>query len=96
MSETIEMIDRIPTDGEIIDIINSIKMELKFFENLLKLNEKGRKEALIYMCGLLHFQEYNYSAERKISRINKVQNTRKDEGDGTTERNRFSRSDSGD
>lgn len=73
MPDNMECIDHIPTDGEIIDIINAIERDLGFFKNLLKLNEKGRKEALIYMFGLLHFPEYRYSAKRRVEKINREQ-----------------------
>lgn len=54
MSKTIE----IPTDNQIKDVIKSLRLDLDFFESLLKLNDKGREEALIYMYGLTHLKKY--------------------------------------
>lgn len=72
-----DIIDHIPTDGEIIDIIESLKKELRYFESLLKLNKAGRKEALIYMCGLLHFPEYRYGAQQRCLKVKKAQDQAK-------------------
>lgn len=53
------------TDDEIKFLINTtehkiegLKMELQFYKNLLKLNQKGREEALIYMLGLTQIEKY--------------------------------------
>lgn len=53
------------TDDEIKFLINDtehkiegLMMQLQFYKNLLKLNQEGREEALIYMFGLTHLEKY--------------------------------------
>ncbi len=53
------------TDDEIKFLINAtehkiegLMTELRFYKNLLKLNQKGREEALIYMFGLTQLEKY--------------------------------------
>lgn len=48
----------IPTDAEIKEMIKETEKQLEILKNLLKLNEKGREEAIIYMCGLTHLKKY--------------------------------------
>jgi hypothetical protein len=49
---------KIPTDVEIKEMIKETEKELEILKNLLKLNEKGREEAVIYICGLTHLKKY--------------------------------------
>lgn len=48
----------IPTDAEIKEMIKETEMQLEILKGLLKLNEKGREEAVIYICGLTHLKKY--------------------------------------
>ena len=52
--EQISVISRLPTDEE----IEGLELTLKFLKNLLKLNDAGREQALIYMFGLTLFEKY--------------------------------------
>lgn len=56
--EGISVVSRLPTDEEIIKEIEGLELTLKFLKNLLKLNDAGREQALIYMFGLTHFEKY--------------------------------------
>lgn len=56
--EQISVISRLPTDEEITKEIEGLELTLKFLKNLLKLNDAGREQALIYMFGLTHFEKY--------------------------------------
>lgn len=51
-------ISRVPTDDELKERIEELEFEIEFLKNLLKMNDVGREEALIYMFGLLHFEKY--------------------------------------
>lgn len=51
-------ISRVPTDDELKEWIEELEFEIEFLKNLLKMNDVGREEALIYMFGLLHFEKY--------------------------------------
>ena len=48
----------VPTDAEIKEMIKETEMQLEILKGLLKLNEKGREEAVIYICGLTHLKKY--------------------------------------
>ena len=48
----------IPTDEELIESIEDLKLQLELLENMLKLNDAGRKKVVIYMFGLLNFDEF--------------------------------------
>ena len=51
------ILSRVPTDAELKEAIAEKEWELKFLQNLLKLNDTGREQALIYMFGLTHFEK---------------------------------------
>ena len=55
-------ISRVPTDDELKEWIEELEFEIEFLKNLLKMNDVGREEALIYMFGLLHFEKYRKEA----------------------------------
>ena len=57
MRET-TILSRVPTDSELKEAIKEKERELKFLKNILKLNDAGREQALIYMFGLTHFEKY--------------------------------------
>ena len=48
----------IPTDEELNEAIKDLRLELAILENMLKLNVKGREEVVVYMFGLLNFDEF--------------------------------------
>ena len=48
----------IPTDKELKEGIEDLKLQLQILENMLKLNDAGREKAVIYMVGLLSFDEF--------------------------------------
>ena len=48
----------IPTDEELKEGIEDLKLQLQILENMLKLNDAGREKAVIYMVGLLSFDEF--------------------------------------
>ena len=48
----------IPTDEELKEGIEDLKLQLQILENMLKLNDAGRKKVVIYMVGLLNFDEF--------------------------------------
>ena len=48
----------IPTDKELKEGIEDLKLQLQILENMLKLNDAGRKKVVIYMVGLLSFDEF--------------------------------------
>ena len=48
----------IPTDEELKEGIEDLKLQLQILENMLKLNDAGRKEVVIYMSGMLNFDEF--------------------------------------
>ena len=48
------VLSRVPTDDELKEAIEETQMTLEFLKNLLKLNDAGREQALIYMFGLTH------------------------------------------
>ena len=52
------VLSRVPTDDELKDAIEETERTLEFLKNLLKLNDAGREQALIYMFGLTHFEKY--------------------------------------
>lgn len=52
------VLSRVPTDDELKEAIEETQMTLEFLKNLLKLNDAGREQALIYMFGLMHFEKY--------------------------------------
>lgn len=61
----LEFTQEIPTDAQIKSelaktrkLIEKSELKLRILEDLLKLNEKGREEALIYMCGLMCLKKY--------------------------------------
>lgn len=54
----ITILSRVPTDAELKEAIAEKEWELKFLQNLLKLNDAGRAQALIYMFGVTHFEKY--------------------------------------
>ena len=51
----------IPTDKELNEAI--IKLQLAILESMLKLNDKGREKDVIYMFGLLNFDEFRRGGE---------------------------------
>lgn len=53
----------IPTDEELNETIKNLKFYLEFMEEMLKLNDRGRKEIIIYMFGLLTFDEFRKEAD---------------------------------
>lgn len=52
------VLDRVPTDDELIEAIAEKEQDIEFLQKLLKLNDAGREQVLIYMFGLLHFAKY--------------------------------------
>ena len=48
----------IPTDAEIKEMIKETEKQLELLKGLLKLNEKGQEEAVIYICGLTHLKKF--------------------------------------
>lgn len=52
------VLDRVPTDDELIEAIAEKEQDIEFLQKLLKLNDEGREQVLIYMFGLLHFAKY--------------------------------------
>ena len=48
----------IPTDEELNKAIKDLRLDLAILENMLKLNVKGREEVVVYMFGLLNFDEF--------------------------------------
>lgn len=48
----------IPTNAEIIEEIKTIDFYKQFLENLLKLNDKGKELAIIYMLGIFQLEKY--------------------------------------
>ena len=52
------VLSRVPTDDELKEAIEETQMTLEFLKNLLKLNDAGREQALIYMFGVTHFEKY--------------------------------------
>lgn len=48
----------IPTDEELKEGIEDLKLQLEILEAMLKLNDEGRKKVMIYMFGLLNFDEF--------------------------------------
>lgn len=54
----------IPTDEELKESIEDLKLQIQILENMLKLNGAGRKEAVIYMTGLLNFDEFRREGRR--------------------------------
>ncbi len=52
------VLSRVPTDDELKEAIEETERTLEFLKNLLKLNDAGREQALIYMFGLTHFEKY--------------------------------------
>lgn len=62
MGET-TVLNRVPTDSELKEAIAEKEQEIKFLKNLLKLNDAGREQALVYMFGLTHFAKYRKSTD---------------------------------
>ena len=54
----ITILSRVPTDAELKEAIEETERTLEFLKNLLKLNDAGREQALIYMFGVTHFEKY--------------------------------------
>ena len=52
------VLSRVPTDDELKEAIEETERTLEFLKNLLKLNDAGREQALIYIFGLTHFEKY--------------------------------------
>lgn len=48
----------IPTDEELKEGIEDLKLQQEILEAMLKLNDAGRKKVVIYMFGLLNFDEF--------------------------------------
>lgn len=48
----------IPTDEELKEGIEDLKLQQEILEAMLKLNDAGRKKVVIYMLGLLNFDEF--------------------------------------
>lgn len=60
-----ESTERIPTDAQIKkeiaqtkEAIKESERKLRFLENMLTLNEKGREATLVYTFGLMCFKKY--------------------------------------
>lgn len=53
----------IPTDKELNEAIKDLKLQLTILESMLKLNDKGREKDVIYMFGLLNFDEFRRGGE---------------------------------
>lgn len=53
----------IPTDKELNEAIKDLKLQLAILESMLKLNDKGREKDVIYMFGLLNFDEFRRGGE---------------------------------
>lgn len=53
----------IPTDKELKESIEDLKLQLALMENMLKLNDEGREKVVIYMFGLLNFDEFRRGGE---------------------------------
>ena len=58
MVREITILSRVPSHAELQEAIAEKEWELKFLQNLLKLNDAGREQALIYMFGVTHFEKY--------------------------------------
>lgn len=52
------ILDRVPTDDELIEAIAEKEQDIEFLQKLLELNDAGREQVLIYMFGLSHFAKY--------------------------------------
>ena len=52
------VLDRVPTDDELIEAIAEKEQDIEFLLKLLELNDAGREQVLIYMFGLLHLAKY--------------------------------------
>ena len=52
------VLDRVPTDDELIEAIAEKEQDIEFLLKLLELNDAGREQVLIYMFGLSHFAKY--------------------------------------
>lgn len=52
------VLDRVPTDDELIEAIAEKEQDIEFLQKLLELNDAGREQVLIYMFGLSHFAKY--------------------------------------
>lgn len=48
----------IPTNAEIIEEIKTIDSYKQFLESLLKLNDKGKELAMIYLLGISQLEKY--------------------------------------
>ena len=53
----------IPTDKELNEAIKDLKLQLAILESMLNLNDKGREKDVIYMFGLLNFDEFRRGGE---------------------------------
>lgn len=56
----------IPTDKELKEGIEDLKLQLQILENMLKLNDAGREKAVIYMAGLLSFDEFRQTSSKEV------------------------------
>lgn len=54
----------IPTDEELKEGIEDLKLQQEILETMLKLNDAGRKKVVIYMVGLLNFDEFRREGRR--------------------------------
>ena len=54
----------IPTDEELKEGIEDLKLQQEILETMLKLNDAGRKKVVIYMFGLLNFDEFRQEGRR--------------------------------
>ena len=54
----------IPTDKELREGIEDLKLQLQILENMLKLNDAGREKVVVYMVGLLSFDEFRQEGRR--------------------------------
>lgn len=52
------VLDRVPTDDELIEAIVEKEQDIEFLQKLLELNDAGREQVLIYMFRLSHFAKY--------------------------------------
>lgn len=50
--------NKIPTTEEILSEIESVTFYIEWLEGLLKLNEKGREQAIIHTLGLTQLEKY--------------------------------------
>ena len=56
----------IPTDEEPKESIEDLKLQLQILENMLKMNDAGRKKVVVYMFGMLNFDEFRQNSSKEV------------------------------